>query len=125
MAHHVKNASGARVLRHDRLRKRLSGTTERPRLCVFRSLKNIYAQIIDDESGKTLVSASSLEPEVQAVEKIPEKNKKDVAKAVGALVAQRATTAGITTVVFDRGGYQYHGRVQVLADAARERGLRF
>jgi len=125
MAHHMNNASGARVLRHERLRKKLSGTTERPRLCVFRSLKNIYAQIIDDENGKTLVSASSLEPDVQAVGKTLDKNKKDVAKAVGALVAQRATSAGISTVVFDRGGYQYHGRVQVLADAARERGLRF
>ena len=121
MAQHIKTPHAARVLRHDRLRKKLSGTTDRPRLSVFRSLKNIYAQIIDDDNGRTLVSASSLEPEIKAAKK----TKKDIAKAVGELVAQRATTAGIATVVFDRGGYQYHGRVQVLADAARERGLKF
>ena len=121
MAQHVTSARGARVLRHERLRKKLTGNTERPRLCVFRSLKNIYAQIIDDDQGKTLVSASSLEPGVKAAKK----TKKDIAKAVGELVAQRAGGAGIREVVFDRGGYQYHGRVQVLADAARERGLRF
>lgn len=121
MAQHIETPRAARVLRHDRLRKKLSGTTDRPRLSVFRSLKNIYAQIIDDDNGKTLVSASSLESEIKATKK----TKKDIAKAVGELVAQRATTVGIVTVVFDRGGYQYHGRVQVLADAARERGLKF
>ena len=121
MAQHIRSPRAARVLRHDRLRKKLAGTTARPRLCVFRSLKNIYVQIIDDDLGTTLVSASSLEPVVKA----GKKTKKDVAKAVGELVAQRAGTVGIGTVVFDRGGYQYHGRVQVLADAARERGLRF
>lgn len=121
MSHETKTPRRARVLRHDRLRKKLSGTTERPRLCVFRSLNNIYAQVIDDSQGKTLVSASSLEADIKGAKK----NKKDIAKAVGQLVATRATTAGIAAVVFDRGGYQYHGRVQVLADAARERGLRF
>ncbi|MBF8299196.1 MAG: rplR [Dehalococcoidia bacterium] len=122
MGQESKTRRRARVLRHDRLRKKLSGTEERPRLCVFRSLNNIYAQIIDDSQGKTLVSASSLENELKEAGK---KTKKDTAKAVGQLVAQRATTAGIAAVVFDRGGYQYHGRVQVLADAAREGGLRF
>jgi large subunit ribosomal protein L18 len=91
-------------------------------LSIFRSLNNIYAQVIDDDAGKTLVSASSLDAEVKTAGK---KNKKDIAKAVGQTVADRAKTAGISTVVFDRGGFQYHGRVQVLADAARERGLKF
>jgi large subunit ribosomal protein L18 len=121
MATASQNTHRARVLRHDRLREKLSGTQERPRLCVFRSLNNIYAQVIDDSQGKTLASASSLEGELKAAKKA----KKDMAKAVGALVAQRAKQAGINTVVFDRGGYQYHGRVQVLADAAREGGLKF
>lgn len=117
----VKTSSRARILRHDRLRKKIEGTEARPRLCVFRSLSNIYAQVIDDSRGKTLVSASSLEANVKGTGK----KKKDVAKAVGNLVAQRAKGAGITAVVFDRGGYQYHGRVQALAEAAREGGLKF
>ncbi len=123
MAHVAKNAREARVVRHRRLRKKVGGTTERPRLAVFRSLNHIYAQVIDDSQGKTVVSASSLEPELKG--KATGKKKADMAKAVGGLVAQRAVKAGIGVVVFDRGGYQYHGRVRALADAAREGGLKF
>ena len=101
----------------------VSGTPERPRLCVFRSIKDIYAQIIDDVSGRTIAAASSLEPEIRSsVGKAP---KADVSKAVGTAIAQRAVTKGATKVVFDRGGYLYHGRVKALAEAAREGGLIF
>ena len=111
--------SELRTARHARLRRRVSGTTERPRLAVFRSLKHISAQIIDDSTGHTLVSASS-------VEKAHEGNgNKDGAKSVGATLAQRAKEKGINMVVFDRGGFQYHGRVASLADGAREGGLEF
>jgi large subunit ribosomal protein L18 len=105
---------------HKRIRRKLSGTTERPRLAVFRSVAHIYAQIIDDSKGATLVSASS-------VDKGGRTNGGNVAaaKAIGKLVAERAKEKGVTTVVFDRGGYQYHGRVKALADAAREAGLEF
>ena len=108
-----------RKIRHDRVRAKVFGTAEIPRLNVFRSNANIYAQIIDDENGKTLVSASSLEL------KIANGGNKDAAVAVGEEIAKKAVKAGITKVVFDRGGYQYHGRVQALADAARENGLEF
>jgi large subunit ribosomal protein L18 len=111
------------VVRHDRLRKKVSGTTERPRLAVFRSLNNIYAQVIDDVEGKTVVSASSIEPGQRSQN--AGKAKRDVAKEIGQLVAKRAAEAGIQSVVFDRGGHQYHGRVKALGDAAREGGLRF
>jgi large subunit ribosomal protein L18 len=100
-----------------RIRKNLNGTAERPRLSVFRSNKQIYAQVINDLTGKTVASASSL-----GLEKMP---KIDQAKKVGELVAEKAKTAGIETVVFDRNGYLYHGRIQALADAAREGGLKF
>lgn len=100
-----------------RIRKRVNGTQERPRLTVFRSNKQIYAQVINDLTGKTLASASSL-----GLEKLP---KTEQAKKVGALVAEKAKAAGIENVVFDRNGYLYHGRVQALADAAREGGLKF
>jgi large subunit ribosomal protein L18 len=100
-----------------RIRKNVNGTTERPRLSVFRSNKQIYAQVIDDLNGKTLAAASSL-----GLEKLP---KKEQAQKVGELVAKNAQAAGITTVVFDRNGYLYHGRVQELADAARKGGLKF
>ncbi len=110
----------ARVKRHYRIRNKISGTAERPRLNVFRSNTNIYAQIIDDISGKTLVSASSLNKEITGTGL----NKK-VAKEVGKLVAQRAVEKGIKEVVFDRGGYNYHGRVKELAEGAREGGLKF
>ncbi len=108
-----------RQKRHMRVRNKISGNAERPRLNVFRSNKNIYAQVIDDVAGVTLVSASTLDSEVS------EANKTDEAKAVGALVAKRAVEKKITNVVFDRGGYLYHGRVQALAEAARENGLKF
>ena len=100
-----------------RIRKNLNGTAERPRLSVFRSNKQIYAQVINDLTGKTVASASSL-----GLDKMP---KIDQAKKVGELVAEKAKTAGVETVVFDRNGYLYHGRIQALADAAREGGLKF
>ena len=110
-----------RVKRHLRVRKKVSGTPERPRLSVYRSEKNIYAQIIDDINAVTLVSASTLDKEVDA--KVG--GNKEAAKLVGELVAKRALDKGITEVVFDRGGYVYHGRVQTLAESAREAGLKF
>lgn len=112
-----------RLKRHWRLRKHINGTAERPRLNVFRSLSNIYAQIIDDQKGVTLVSASSLDKEIK--EQNGNGGNAEGAKLVGALVAKRAIEKGITTVVFDRGGYIYHGRVAALAEAAREAGLKF
>ena len=114
------NTNAQRLKRHKRVRGKISGTPERPRLNVFRSETNIYAQIIDDVAGKTLVSASSLEKNFNC-----DGTKTDAAKMVGQLVAERAKAAGITTVVFDRGGYVYHGRVQALAEGAREGGLDF
>ena len=108
-----------RKVRHERVRAKVFGTSEIPRLNVFRSNTNIYAQIIDDENGKTLVSASSLGL------KIANGGNKDAAVAVGEEIAKKAVKAGITKVVFDRGGYQYHGRVEALANAAREKGLEF
>lgn len=112
----------ARLRRHKRVRKHILGTAERPRLNVFRSLKNIYAQIIDDEAGKTLVAASTLD---EALKDIAYGGNKEAAKEVGKLVAKKALEAGIKQVVFDRGGYLYHGRVQELAEGAREGGLEF
>ena len=109
-----------RIKRHKRVRAKVSGTPERPRLCVFRSETNIYAQVIDDVHGVTLVSASSLEKDFQV-----DGTKSDAAKQVGKNVAERATAKGIETVVFDRGGYIYHGRVKALAEGAREGGLQF
>ena len=107
-------------MRHKRVRGKISGTAERPRLCVFRSEKNIYAQVIDDVAGKTLVSASSVEKDFEGTG-----SNKEAAHKVGKLVAERAVKAGIEEVVFDRGGYIYHGRVQALAEGAREGGLKF
>lgn len=112
-----------RIRRHLRVRKRVAGTTERPRLSVFRSNIHIYAQVIDDSANHTLVSASTQDAELVA--SIKGKTKIERAKAVGQLIAQRAKAAGVDKVVFDRGGFQYHGRVQALADAAREAGLNF
>jgi large subunit ribosomal protein L18 len=113
----------ARQRRHKRVRKQLAGTAERPRLNVFRSLSHIYAQVIDDIQGVTIASASTLDASVnQAAEK---RSKTEQAMMVGKLVAERALGAGITKVVFDRGGYKYHGRVKALADASREAGLEF
>ena len=116
-----QNSNVSRLARHARVRKKISGTAERPRLCVFRSLKNIYAQIIDDTTGTTLVSASSLDADLKANYGC----NKDAAKAVGQAVAKKALAAGIENVVFDRGGYVYHGRVAELAAGAREGGLKF
>lgn len=112
-----------RKRKHSRVRAKISGTALRPRLCVFRSLSNIYAQVIDDETGTTLVSASTLDSAIKETKKYG--GNIDAAKEVGKLVAQRAIEKGIETVVFDRGGYLYHGRVQFLAEAAREAGLKF
>jgi len=108
---------------HLRTRKRLIGTQERPRLCVHRSTRHIRAQVIDDSSGRTLVSASSLDKEVRA--KLKGGGNVAASKIVGKEIAERAKSKGIEQVVFDRGGYQYHGRVQALAEAAREAGLKF
>lgn len=110
-----------RVKRHARVRKDVFGTPEMPRLCVYRSTKNIYAQIIDDVNGKTLASASSLDKDLA----LSYGGNKEAAKAVGAKLAKVAADAGIKTVCFDRGGYLYHGRVKELADGAREAGLQF
>ena len=109
-----------RLRRHRRVRKKISGTAERPRLAVYRSNRHISAQVIDDTSGHTLVAASTLEPDVRA----EEASGVGAATTVGRLLAQRAAEAGITTAVFDRGGYRYHGRVAAVADAAREAGMK-
>lgn len=112
-----------RQRRHLRVRKHISGTPERPRLNVFRSLSHIYAQIIDDTTGTTIASASTLDKAIK--DKVEFGGNVEAAKEVGKLVAEKALAAGITTVVFDRGGYAYHGRVKEIADAAREAGLNF
>ena len=120
------NKNEARQKRHIRVRKRVNGTPARPRMNVYRSSNNIYVQVIDDLAGRTLAAASSLDASLRG-----DKSSKGVggnveaAKAVGALIADRAKAAGVTKVVFDRGGYLYHGRVQALADGARENGLDF
>ena len=119
----TRDRNADRIIRHARVRKKVSGTPERPRLSVYRSLNNIYAQIIDDSKGKTLVAASTQEKAV--MEQLKEVDKKGAAKLVGKLIAERATDAGIKQVVFDRGGYVYTGRVAELAAAAREAGLEF
>lgn len=118
-----KSRSEARIRRHARVRKHVSGTLERPRLNVFRALSHIYVQVIDDEAGNTLVSASTMDQELRA--KFEGKNKTEQAKLVGQAIAERAKAKGIVKVVFDRGGYQYFGRVKALADGAREGGLEF
>lgn len=114
-----RSRNDLRVARHTRLRKKVDGTEVRPRLAVFRSLKHISAQIIDDATGTTLASASSLEKGLKAA------GNAEGAKKVGAALAERAKGKGVTSVVFDRGGFRYHGRVQSLADGAREGGLEF
>ena len=118
-----KTRSVARIRRHARVRKHVAGTLERPRLKVFRGLSHIYAQVIDDEAGNTLASASTLDHELRT--KVEGKNKTEQAKLVGQAIAERAKAKGIGKVVFDRGGYQYFGRVKALADGAREGGLEF
>ena len=118
-----KNRSVARERRHVRVRLNLAGTAQRPRLAVFRSVVEIYAQIIDDTAGHTLVSASSVDKELR--DQMKDKKKSEQAKLVGKAVAERAKNKGITAIVFDRGGFNYTGRVKALADGAREGGLKF
>jgi large subunit ribosomal protein L18 len=113
----------ARRARHERLRKKLAGTSERPRLSVRRTLHHIYATLVDDAKGHTLAAASTVEKSLAG--SLGSKTSVDAAKAVGSAIAEKAKAAGISKVVFDRGGYKYHGRVQALADAAREAGLDF
>jgi large subunit ribosomal protein L18 len=113
----------SRIKRHQRIRKRLQGTGEKPRLSVYKSLNHIYAQLIDDTAGKTLLSASTLEKEIRTA--VKHGGNLEAAKKVGASLAQKALGKKITTVVFDRAGYRYHGCVKALADAAREQGLKF
>ena len=113
----------ARLRRHRRVRKRVFGTPERPRLCVFKSIKHIYAQIIDDENGLTLVSASTLSSDLR--DEISGGNNVGAAEAVGEVIGRKAVEKDITSVVFDRGGYLYHGKVKALAEAARKAGLSF
>ena len=116
-----QSRDGQRQRRHLRVRKRVQGTAVRPRLSVFRSLRHVYAQVIDDESGRTLASASSSEKDVRA--ELESLSMTDVARRIGQMVGGRAKEKGIEAVVFDRGGYKYHGRVAALADGAREAGL--
>jgi large subunit ribosomal protein L18 len=111
----------ARVRRHTRVRRRVAGTPERPRLAVFRSNQHIYVQVIDDAAGRTVAAASDMETDLRAATE----SKSDRARKVGALIAQRAKAAGVDAVVFDRGGFRFAGRVKALADAAREEGLVF
>jgi large subunit ribosomal protein L18 len=112
-----------RQIRQSRVRKKVLGTGARPRLCVFRSLRHIYVQVIDDEGGKTLAAASTLSPELKG--NLKSSRDKQAAQAVGKLVAEKTKAAGISRVVFDRNGFLYHGRIKALADAAREAGLEF
>jgi large subunit ribosomal protein L18 len=117
----LASRSSARQKRHSRIRLRVEGSVARPRLAIFRSLNHIYAQVIDDASGKTLAAASTREKDVRG----NQQTKTDEAKVVGRLVAERAKAAGVERVVFDRAGFRYHGRIRSLADAAREAGLDF
>ncbi len=118
-----RQQNNPRILRHRRIRRKISGTSARPRLCVFRSLKHIYAQIIDDEQGNTLVGVSTLSPEIKAT--CPNGGNIAAAQEVGKRVAQKALEKNVTQVIFDRAGYKFHGRVAALADAAREAGIQF
>ncbi|GAG70485.1 unnamed protein product [marine sediment metagenome] len=113
----------ARYRRHARIRAKVEGITSRPRLCVFRSFNHIYAQVIDDSRGHTLTSASTLDPEIKS--EAAGKTKTGKSELVGSLIAKQALSEGIKQVVFDRGGYKYHGRVKALAEAARKEGLKF
>ena len=118
-----KNGKSRLVIRHHRVRQRVAGRTDRPRMAVFKSLNHIYAQVIDDGPGHTIATASSLDLKLEPTG--PRPTKTDLSKQVGALIAIRAKDKGITKVVLDRGGNKYHGRVKALADAAREEGLEF
>jgi large subunit ribosomal protein L18 len=119
----TKTKQDIRQRLHDRIRKKIRGTPARPRLAVFRSQGHIYAQVIDDDAGRTLCAASSLDKDVRGASK--KGGNVAAAKSVGSLIATRAKDKGIAAVVFDRGGFQYHGRIKALADAARESGLKF
>ena len=119
----IKTQREARLRRHRRVRTKVSGSTDRPRLCVFRSLSHIYAQIIDDQRGHTVAAASSLDPDFRG--HLEPKPKTAISQEVGTVVAQRARAAGVSKVVFDRGGYKYHGRVKAVAEGARTAGLEF
>ena len=122
-AFHPEDRRIQRWRRHDRVRKKVRGTAERPRLCVFRSLRHIYAQVVDDEQGHTLTAASSMDADFR--KELATGGNRAAAQLVGKLVARRLQEKGIRKVVFDRAGYLYHGRVRALADAAREAGLQF
>ena len=118
-----ESSRAARYRRHARARMKVKGTATKPRLCVYRSLNHVYAQIINDSQSHTLVSTSTLDPEIKG--KMDGKTKKDRAELVGSLIAERALKKGISQIIFDRGGYKYHGRVKSLAEAARQKGLKF
>ncbi len=118
-----KDRNVSRQRRHLRIRRTVSGTPERPRLSVFRSLSHVYVQLVDDGTGRTLAAASTLDPEIRA--QADAANKSEACKILGQLIARRAKERGLSRVVFDRGGYQYHGRVRAVADGAREGGLEF
>lgn len=119
----ARGRSESRIRRHVRVRRKVRGVTDRPRLCVFRSLNHVYAQVIDDGLGQTIVSASTLDAAIRGDSE--HKTKTEQAALVGRIVGERAQEKGISVVVFDRGGYRYHGRVKAVAEAARESGLRF
>lgn len=118
----MKTSGQQRAKRHVRIRKKITGTAERPRLAVFRSNRHLYAQLIDDGSGRTLAAASSLDPSLRSESG---SNNVELAAKVGSLVAERAAAANITSAVFDRGGFRFHGKVKALAEAARQKGLQF
>lgn len=120
----VKRLTSRRKIRHRRVRKKVSGTSERPRMAVFKSLRHIYVQVIDDSRGHTVAAASSLESSIRS-EVNGSEAKSEVSKLVGKLIAERAKESGVKTVVFDRGGFKYHGRTKALAEAARQGGLAF
>jgi len=117
------NGKARRIVRHNRLRSKISGTSERPRLAVYRSISHIYAQLIDDVEGSTIASASSLENDLRTQGKNP--GKITISKVVGESIGKKAKDKGISEIVFDRGGYKYHGRVKAVADGARDAGLKF
>ena len=119
----ARDSKAIRKIRHRRVRQKVTGTVSRPRLCVFRSLNHIRAQLIDDSMGQTLVSMSTLDAQLR--DKTDEKGKSSKAEVVGTLLAERALDKGIKKIVFDRGGYRYHGRIKALAEAARKAGLEF
>ena len=119
----IRTLREAKIRRHLRLRQRVRGTEARPRLCVFRSLNHIYAQVVDDTHGVTLAAASTQDKDIR--EETGGRRKSERSRLVGAAIAQKALSGGITSVVFDRGGYRYHGRIKAVAEAARESGLKF